>query len=121
MDTSDLERAVREYAAVLSEAAEADLAAPVGERTVGGLTGELAARASALAGALGAAAGPDGAPGPPDSYGGGFDLPFRRALRRLAAAAGAAPSDPGTECELADLTGAVEDGAGALTRALGLG
>ncbi|MGC5023837.1 hypothetical protein ACLQ3K_03700 [Tsukamurella sp. DT100] len=129
MDTADLDRAAREYAALLSEAAAADLAASVGKSTVGGLTDDLIGRAALLATALGAGPPPtpDGAvgaesgdAGPPDLYGGGFELPFRRAIRRLGSAARGAPSDPRAAADLAALTRDIDAGARALGRALGL-
>lgn len=121
MDTADLDRAAREYEAVLSEAAVADLAALVGDRGVGALTEELIGRVSTLATALGA--GPPPTPagaGSPDLYGGGFERPFRRAVRRLGSAARGAPSDPRAEADLAGLTRDIDAGAKALGLALGL-
>lgn len=128
MDTADLDRAAREYAALLSEAAAADLAAPAGKRTVGGLTDDLIGRVAHLATALGAgppspddaAEGVSDGMGSPDLYGGGFERPFRRAIRRLGTAAESAPSDPRTATDLAALTGDIDAGARALGRALGL-
>lgn len=121
MDASDLDRAAQEYAAALSEAGQADLATPAGQHTVGGLTEALIARVSALAAALGTAPpAPDGASGPPDAYGGGFERPFRRAARILSAAVAGAPSEPGAERELADLVRAVDAAAVAVSRAMGL-
>ncbi|NMD54713.1 MULTISPECIES: hypothetical protein [Tsukamurella] len=121
MDTSDLDRAAGEYAAVLSEAAEADLATPVGDRTVGDLTDQLTARASALGAALGAGQPPLDGAAPLDAYGGGFERPFRRAVRRLASAAAGASPDEAARAEIAALVRAVDDGAIAVSRALGLG
>lgn len=129
MDTVDLDRAARDYAALLSEAAAADLAAPAGEHTVGGLTDDLIGRIAQLATALGAgpspspdgaAEGASGGGGSPDLYGGGFERPFRRAIRRLGLAAESAPSDPRAATDLAALTRDIDAGARALGRALGL-
>ncbi|MBS4100363.1 hypothetical protein [Tsukamurella paurometabola] len=121
MDTSDLDRAAREYAAVLSEAAAADLSASAGDRTVADLTDALIARASALAAALGAVPPPPENAGPPDAYGGGHERPFRRALRRLAAAAAAAPGDDAAAAELGALARAIDEGALGVSAALGVG
>ncbi|CAM3087423.1 hypothetical protein [Tsukamurella hominis] len=129
MDTADLDRAAREYVAVLSEAAAADLEAPAGNRTVGGLTDDLIGRIAQLATALGAgpSPSPDGAvgaasggAGPPDLYGTGFERPFRRAVLRLDSAAHGAPSDPRAAADLAALTRDIAAGAQALGRALGI-
>ncbi|TWS26152.1 hypothetical protein FK268_02585 [Tsukamurella sputi] len=120
MDTADLHRATEEFAAFLSEAAEADLAAPAGECTVGQLAGSLTARAQALAAEIdpGAPAAP--APRSSDRDGGGFERPLRYAVRSLTSAAAAAPLDEATRAALTDLVRDVEDGAALVGRALGL-
>ena len=121
MDVSDLATAAHECAAVLSEAAEGDLAALVGDRTVGDLIDELVTRASALGAALGA--GPpvlDGAPEAPDPYGGGLEQPLRRSVGRVLAAAGGGPSDPRAVADLADLARDLAAAAAGIARALGL-
>lgn len=121
MDVSELDRAARACAAVVSEVTEGDLAALAGDRTVGDLIDELVTRASALGTALGAGPPvPDGAPEPPDAYGGGLERPLRRSVRRLVIAAGGGPSDPRVEAGLADLTRDLAAAAAAISGALGL-
>jgi len=121
MDTSDLHRATEDLAALLSEAAEADLAAPAGERTVGDIAQSLAARARALAAEIDARAPVAPAPRSSDRDGGGFERPLRYAVRSLeSVVAAAAPLDRTASAALADLARDVEEGAVLVGRALGL-
>lgn len=121
MDTSALRRAAEEFAALLSEAAEGDLALPAGERTVGDLAQNLTARTLALAAGVGAPATPVPAPTRSDGDGGGFDRPFRSAVRALESAAAAAPSSMPAPAALATLEGDIAEGARRIGRALQLG
>ncbi len=119
MDTSALRRAAEEFAALLSEAAEGDLALPAGECTVGEVAQHLTARALALADEVGAPATPAPAPTRADGDGGGFDRPFRSAVRALESAA-AAPSSTPAPAALATLEGDIVEGSRRIGRALQL-
>ncbi|GAA1008993.1 hypothetical protein GCM10009551_091140 [Nocardiopsis tropica] len=120
MESSELQRAAQEFAAVVSEATDADLAVRVGDRTIGELLERLSDRSEALAAELGAHVPPSGCAVAPDHfYGGGHERRYRRAARLLESAAAHADAEGGEK--IAELARETACTAAAVASALGLG